>query len=109
MLFAERLVGSSIEFLRRFGRARLRIRRHDKLHRRLGGDLVLRTDRFGGGEKLVGAAQLGLPDRAAANAAYLATVRPQALRLDIVGRSAGRADDEHGRISNRSWARHPTA
>ena len=108
MLFARRLVGRSVKFLCRCGRAGRRIGRDGKLHRRLGGDLVGRIDRFGGGEKLVGAAQLGLPDRAAANAADLAAVRPQALRLDIVGCSAGRADDEHGRISSRSWARHPT-
>ena len=60
--------------------------------------LRLRPDRLGRGQKLVGMARRGAPDRATAHAAHLAPVRLQACQLDIVGCSAGRADDQHWRI-----------
>ena len=55
-------------------------------------------NRLGRRQKLVGLARFGAPDRAAAHAADLAPVRLQACQLDIVGCSAGRADDQHRRI-----------
>ncbi len=55
-------------------------------------------DRLGRGQEHVGMARRGVPDLATAHAAHLAPARLQACQLDIVGCSAGRADDQHWRI-----------
>ncbi|HUI95305.1 MAG TPA: hypothetical protein VLX44_06105 [Xanthobacteraceae bacterium] len=102
LLVGRRQVRRSVSDAGGFGlRRELRLRRFARLARR-------RTDRFGRGEELVGVAQARLPNRAAANAANLAAVRPQAFRLDIIGCGAGRADDEHGESTANPVARHPT-
>jgi hypothetical protein len=57
----------------------------------------------GSGEyKFVGMAQMRLPNRSAAGATDLTPARGQACRVHIVGRSAGRADYQHWRITARS-------
>ena len=55
--------------------------------------------------ELGGLAQFSVPNRAAAHAAHLPAVRLQPCRLDIVGCSAGRADDQHRRIWSKAAIR----
>ena len=64
------------------------------------GELRRGRDRLGGRREAFGAARLGAPDRAAAHATHLAAVGLLACRLDVVGDSAGRADDQHRQISS---------
>ena len=59
-----------------------------------------RRDRLRRGEKLVGVGRRRAPNRAAARAAHLASEWPQACQLHVIGGSAGRADDQHRRISS---------
>jgi len=96
----ERLQSSACEFVRSAVDSSLcSIRRN----------VAFRGEGSGRKHKLVGVSRFRVPHRSAAGAADLPSVRGQVCQIHIIGRGAGRADNQHRRITARRLRQDATA
>ena len=94
------LVRSAVERLKS-GACKLVRSAVDSVFRPVGRTIPLRCESGSRMHKLVGVARFRVPDRSAADAADLPPVRGQACQIHIIGRGAGRTDNQHRRIMAR--------